>query len=794
MVTPPMLILPLDRKLLRDLGHMKGQMVAVSLVMACGLAMMIMPRSLILSLEGTRDAYYEHNRMADVFDSLKRAPLSLADRIAALPGVTAVEPRVVVDVTLDLPGLAEPATGHIVSLPEDHPQRLNQLFLRSGRMPQADQRRETVVSESFAKANKLKEGDSVVAVINGHRDTLFITGIGLSPEFVFEARAGETLPDNRRFGVFWMNYKAVAVAYNLDGAFNDICLDLGPGANPAPVIAAMDRLLATYGNQGAYTRRDQASAQRLNDELSVLHALSVAYPVVFLSVAAFMVNAVQARLIRLQREQIAQLKAQGFTSWEVGFHYLKFAFVIVTLGTIIGGIAGRFMGGGLISMYTLFFRFPVLAFHMDFSALGLALMVSTFAASIGVAGVVWQAVKLPPAEAMRPEPPANYKPSLLERLGVAQRFSPTFRMALRNIERRPLQSLFTIAGLALATGLMVLPGALSDSIDYLLTYQWNMSQRQDVVVFLVEASSGRGFHDLEHLPGVISAEPIRSVQTRLRRGPRSRKLAITGMPPGSDLNRLLDVKGRQLDLPEDGLVMSAKLAEVLNLKLGDDVQVEVLEGARPIRTATVRGLIDDFSGVAAYMDLASLRRFMREGDTINGAYLTIDSTKWDAFMRKIKDTPDSSIVLVKKEQLAAFRNTTGQSIGIVRKMYFTLAVIVAFGVVYNSARIALSERSRDLATLRVVGFSQREVAGVLLGELSMLVLAAMPVGLLFGRGLTTFIISALSTETVRMPLVVSPFTYSVAMIVVLTAALASFWVVARMLSKLDLVGVLKARE
>ena len=789
-----MLIEPLDKKLLRDLSHMKGQMIAVSLVMACGLAMMIMTRSLILTLEGTRDAYYQHNRMADVFGSLKRAPLAMAERLAKIDGVAAVEPRVVVDVTLDLPGVAEPATGHIVSLPEDHPQVLNQLFLRSGRMPQIDQRREAVVSEAFAKANGLQTGDSVVAVLNGRRDTLIITGIGLSPEFVFEARAGETLPDNKRFGVFWMNYRAVAVAYNLDGAFNDFCIDLSPGTATGPVIQEADRILAPYGNGGAYTRREHGSAQRLNDELNVLHALSVAYPIVFLSVAAFMVNAVLARLIRLQREQIAQLKAQGFSSAQVGLHYLKFAFVIVVLGTIIGGIAGRFMGGGLVNLYTIFFRFPSLVFRMDYSALGLALLVSAFAASVGVIGVVRQAVNLPPAEAMRPEPPADFKPSILERIGLAQRFSPVFRMALRNIERKPWSALFTIAGLSLATGLMVLPGAMADSIDYLLTYQWNMAQRQDVIAFLTEPGSGSAFHDLRHLPGVISAEPIRSVQARLRYGHHSRKLAITGMPPGSDLNRLLDAKGRSLDLPEDGLVMSSKLAEVLGARLGDQVQVEVQEGARPVHPVTIVGLVEDFAGVAAYMDLNSLRRFMREGETINGAYLTVDQTRWDAFMRKVKDTPRASVVLVKKDQLAAFRNTTGQSIGIVRKLYFVLAVIVAFGVVYNSARIALSERSRDLATLRVVGFSQGEVAGVLLFELSLLVVCALPLGLLFGRGLTTFIITTLSTETVRMPLIVSAFTYTTAIIVVGVASCGSFIVVARMLRKLDLVGVLKARE
>lgn len=785
---------PLDRKLFRDLSRMKGQMVAVSLVMACGLAMMVMTRSLILTLDSTREAYYQRYRMADVFGSLKRAPLAMADRLAAIPGVTAVEPRVVLDVTLDLPGLAEPATGHIVSLPEDKPQVLNQLFLRMGRMPRLDERREVVVSEAFAQANFLKPGDNVSAVINGRRDTLVITGIALSPEFVFEARAGETLPDNRRYGVFWMNYRAVAVAYNMDGAFNDFCADLAPGTAPGPVLAEMDRLLANYGALGAYTRKDHASAMRLDDEVRVLTALSVAYPVVFLSVAAFMVNAVLARLVRLQREQIAQLKALGYSSMQVGFHYMKFALVIVVLGTILGGIAGRYMGGGLVNLYTMFFRFPSLEFTFDFSALGLALLVSAGAASLGVVKVVRQAVKLPPAEAMRPEPPADFKPSILERLGLTKGFSPGFRMALRNIERKPWQAVFTMFGLSLATGLMVLPGAMNDSIDYLLTYQWNLQQRQDVVVFLTEPASPTGLHDIEHLPGVLRAEPVRSVQARLRYGHHSRKLAITGMPKGASLNRLLDDKGNAIVLPDEGLVMSEKLAEILGARIGDEVQVEVLEGQRPLRRVAITGLITDYAGVQAYMDIASLRRMMREGDTINGAYLTVDQAKWAEFMREAKDTPRASIVLVKKEQLAAFRNTTGQSIGILRQLYFTLAVIVAFGVVYNSSRIALSERSRDLATLRVVGFSQKEVASVLLGELGLLVLGALPLGLLFGRGLTTFIINSFSTETVRMPLVINPATYSVAVIVVLSAAGLSFLVVSRLIQKLDMVGVLKARD
>ena len=786
---------PLDRKLLRDLSRMKGQVVAVSLVMACGLAMMIMTRSLILTLDSTRSSYYQQNAMADVFATLKRAPLSAADRLKTLPGVAAIETRVVVDVTLDLPGLAEPATGHIISLPEDGgPQRLNRVFLRTGRFPRPDERREVVLGESFANANGLQPGDSLVAVINGRRETLKICGIGLSPEFVFEARAGETLPDHKRFSVIWMNYRALAVAYNMDGAFNDVCIDLAPGAPAAPVIEEMDRLLARYGSGGGYTRKEQASAQRIDDELRVLTSLSVAYPLVFLSVAAFMVNAVLARIVRLQREQIAQMKALGYSSSQVGVHYLKFVIVIGIIGTIIGGIGGRHLGEGLLSLYTQFFRFPHLQFQMDYGAVGLALGISLGASVLGVLTVVWQAVKLPPAEAMRPEPPADFKPSLFERIGLTRFFSPTFRMALRNIERRPWQAVFTCCGLALATGLMVLPGAMSDSIDHLLTFQWNSQQRQDVAVFLTEPASGKGFHDLEHLPGVIRAEPIRSVPARLKYGHHQRKLSVTGIPRGADLNRLLDDNERPIVMPEDGLLMSAKLAEILGARIGDAVRVEVLEGRRPAVDVPIRGLVTDFAGVAAYMDIHALQRILKEGDTVNGAYLAVDHNKWDEFMREVKDTPRAAFLMVKRDQLASFRETTGNNIGIIRKLYFVLAVIVAFGVVYNSARIALSERSRELATLRVVGFSLAEVRGVLVGELAMLVLLALPAGLLFGRGLALFIMSSFSTETVRLPILINPSTYSVAVIVVLVASAASFTLVSRMLAKLDLVGVLKARD
>ncbi len=788
------MISTLDRKLLRDIGGMKGQIMVASLVMACGVAMMIVSHSIILTLESTRDAYYQRYHMPDVFGSVKSAPLSLQHRLASIPGVAAVELRVVEGALLDMAGVQEPVKARLVSLPDSGQQTLNQIFLRRGRLPLVGAQREAVVSEAFALAHGLQIGDRITAIMNGHRDHLDICGIGLSPEFVFEAPPGQTLPDNRHYGVFWMRYQSLAVAFDLDGAFNDLCIDLSPGIPPQGVIEEVDRMLTIFGAPGAYALKDHSSSKRLNDELKIVHALAVAYPIVFLCVAAFMVNAVITRLVRLQREQIAQLKALGYTSWQVGGHYLNYALVIVVLGSVLGIFSGWYLGGLMLRVYTLLFHFPELHFRMDQSALVAALMVSVAAAVLGVAGAVWLAVKLSPAEAMRPEPPTDFKPSLLERLGVTKGTSLVFRMALRNIERRPWQAGFTVAGLALATGLLVLPGALADSVDSLLTYQWNDHFRQNVIVSMRDPSSRSTQHDLEHLAGVNLVEPVRGFLAHVSHGHHSRRLYILGFSKNSHLINPRDTQGRPIALPAEGLVVSQKLGEVLGVKIGDSLQVQTLEGRCETREIAVRGFMSDFYGMAAYMDIDAVRRHLRESETMTGAFLTVDQNRWDDFMRDVKSQPKIEFASAKKDQLAAFRASTGQSIGMLRQLFLWMAVIVAFGVVYNSARIALSERGRDLATLRVVGLTKREIAGVLLGELSLLVLVALPVGLLFGNSLALYVISAVSNETVRLPPHINPSTYAHSVLVVLTATGASFAMVSLMLSRLDLVSVLKARD
>lgn len=785
----------LDRKLLRDLRALKSQAIAVALVMACGLAMMIMTRSLILSLATTRDTYYEDHQFAQVFARLKRAPNAVREQLAAIPGVATVQTSIAIQVTLDVPGLLEPAVGLINSLPERGELVLNRLYVRAGKLPEGRTAiGEMAVGEAFAEAHGLKPGAKISAVLNGAKETFRLSGVVLSPEFVFEAPPGAALPDNKTYGVFWMPYKELATAFQMYGAFNTVAITLAPGASERDVIAAIDRVLAPYGARGAYGRTDHPSHRRVDDEIRILEGLAVAFPLVFLSVAAFMTNSVMSRQISLQREQIAMLKACGFSNRQVGGHYFKFSLAIVLGGVGAGTVGGIFLGYRLVGMYHLFFRFPHLDFLLDTRVLVTAAMVSALAAFVGVAGAVRRAVRLPPAEAMRPEAPASYRPSFVERMRVARLFSASFRIALRNIHRRPVRSGLTCLALALATGILIVPNSFRDGVAHVIDFQWDVIQRQTVTLSLVEPEASRAIADFRHMPGVVWAEPFRYVPVELRAGPIRRRLGLQGLPELGTLNRVIDARPQQLALPARGIVMSAKLAEVLQVKPGDEIVARVLEGRERELSIPIVGLADDFAGVAAYMQLQALNRLMLEGDRISGAHVVVERARWPEFLDAVKNTPRIAGCVIKDSLREGFRRTTAESIGLLQKIYMLFATIVAFGIIYNSARISLSERSRELATLRVLGFTRGEVGAVLVGELVLLTAVALPLGLVLGSAFAKGILTAVNTETVRLPLVLTTANYAFAVLVVALASTFSALFAARKVAEIDLVSALKALD
>jgi putative ABC transport system permease protein len=789
-----MVIRPLDRKLLRDIWSLKGQALAISLVIGAGVAMFIMYLSTFHSLRLTQEAYYERYRFGHVFTRLTRAPNSLADRIAELPGVARVETRVVVDVTLDVPGLAEPASGRLIGV--DVPMRpmLNDVFLRRGRLPAPGRPDEVLVSEGFALARALEPGDAIGAIINGRRRDLSIVGIALSPEYIYSIRPGELIPDDSRFGIFWMHGRGLAAAFDMERGFNDLSLTLLPGALDADVIARLDRLLATYGGLGAIPRSLQTSHWYLDSELTQLQSIGLVLPVVFLLVAAFLLNVVLTRIVSVQREQIAALKALGYTNRELGWHYTKLSLIIGAAGALLGTLFGAWMGSGMTSLYNAFFRFPTLTYNLPPGVVLGGVLVSFAAAILGALNAVRGAVALPPAEAMRPEPPARFRQSLLERLGLARYVSAPVRMILRNVGRHPARAATSIIGIAASVSMLILGTFFLDSIAVLMDLQFFAIQRQDVTVSFALPASGRAMHELRRLPGVLDAEPMRAVPARLSAGHRSRIVSVQGLLPAPELNRVVDVAGGPMPLPPGGLVLSLKLAEVLGARTGDVVTMEVLDGRRPVRDVPIAGIVEEYMGTSAYMAIDALRTLVGEGGTVSGAFLKVDPDAVDTLYARLKEIPLVAGVSLKRSAIESFQRTLAETFYVMIFFNLLFSSVIAFGVVYNAARVSLSERSRELASLRVLGFTRGEISLILLGELAVVVVAAIPIGLVMGYVFAGALVAAFNTELYRFPLVVTPRTFGYAAIAVLVAATISGLVVRRRLDHLDLVAVLKTRE
>jgi putative ABC transport system permease protein len=784
----------LHRKLIRDLLHMKGQAVAIALVVASGIAVFVMMVSVWNALEMTRQTYYDRYRFADVFASLKRAPLTLVDRIAAIDGVKQVDPRVVMDVTLDLKGLDEPGVGRLISIPASRRPRLNDLYLKEGRYLEPNRPGEVLVSDAFAAAHAFRPGDSFEAIINGALQKLTVVGIAMSPEYVFQIRGGELVPDDKRFGIIWMDERELSAAFDMEGAFNNVTLTLLRGASEEEVLRRVDQLIEPYGGAGSYGRDEQMSARFLSDEIKQLRGMAIIAPSIFLSVAAFLLHVVLSRQISLQREQIAALKAFGYSHREVGVHYGQFVLLIVIAGTILGTIAGLRFGKGMTGMYAEFYHFPEFLYHIDPGVVGLAIGISLLSALIGTWGAVKRAIDLPPAEAMRPEPPAEFRRSLLERIGWMKLFSPAGRMIVRELERRPWKALLSTLGIALSVAVLVLGRFGTDALDYLIEFQYFITQRQDVSVSFVEPVSSEAEYALQQLPGVLRSETYRAVPTRIHGRHRSRRVAILGLPQQRELNRLIDAEENQAKLPPTGLLLNDALAEALGVGVGDRVRVEVLEGERPTWEVPVTGIIAEFSGTTAYMSREALAALLGEQGSISGAHLRVDPLQMKTLYDQLKQTPRVAAVTIKDAALEGFRETIAENQTMMQGFIVGFACVIAFGVVYNTARVSLSERSREMGTLRVIGFSRAEISTILLGELAILTLAAIPIGIVFGFAFAWTMVQSIDAELFRFPLIISPRTMAFAAGVTICASVISGLIVRRRLDHLDLVSVLKQRE
>jgi putative ABC transport system permease protein len=785
---------PLNAKLGRDLWHMKGQALAIALVIATGVMMLVMMTGLVNSLSETKRAYYERYRLADVYAPVVRAPDRLMEHIAALPGVASTQARVTGTALVNLPGLAVPIQARALSLPDRGETALNAIYLRDGRRLNRDRADEILLLESFAKAHDLRPGDALQATMNGARRTFDIVGLAQSPEFLYVTAPGELVPDDARFGVIWMSRSALSAAYGMSGAFNEAIVGLERGASQPAIFAAIDRVLDPYGGLGAYGLADLLSDQFVTQEIAGLEAAAISVPPLFLAVAAFLLYIVIGRMVQSEREEIGLMKAFGYTNIEVGAHYLKLVLVIALGGAVLGSLFGILAGRALVGVYLVYFKFPFLVFQLDPGSFVIGFAVSVLAASAGGALVLRHVFALTPAAAMRPPAPADY--SRTGRIGAAfnRYLDQPSRMVLRRLTRQPGRMLGAVAGLACGMGLSVAMISIFASFERTVDLTFTVVDRSDVTVSFTHAVSDKTLFELARMDGVLSVEPTRSVPAILRNGRLSHRGALTGMAEAPRLYRALDADQSAIALRGEGIVLSRALSEKLDLRPGQMLSVEVRTGAQPVLSLPVVQIADPLLGAPAYLPLDALNRVLGEPGRVSGAYLSIDSAKAEAIYARLRDMPTVAGVSLKAQARDAFQRMMNEGAGATRYVMAALAFIITFGIVYNSARIAQAERARDLASLRVLGFTKGEAAFVLLGELAVVTLAALPLGAALGYGLSILIAQAYSTEIYQIPALFDPPSYGSAVLVVVGAALASGWAVKRDLDRTDLVATLKTRE
>ncbi|RWA68092.1 MAG: FtsX-like permease family protein [Mesorhizobium sp.] len=784
----------LDTKLFRDLVRLWAQALAIALVVGGGVATLLLAVGSYRSLDETRTAYYERYGFADVFATARRAPKALIRRIAEIPGVAAVDARIAQFALLDIPVQTAPATGVVVSLPEVGEAKLNRLYMRAGRTPDPGRDDEVVVNENFAEAHRFTLGSGFAAILNGRKRDLRIVGIALSPEYIYAVGPGDIMPDGRRFGVIWMSERTLASAYDLEDAFSSVSLKLLPGTSEREAMTRLDDLLDRYGGRAAYGRKDQTSHAWLDHELDMLNNMSRTLPPIFLLVSAFLVNLTLSRLVSLEREQIGLVKALGYRNASVVLHYLKFVGIITAVGIVIGSVVGTWLGSYVTGIFADFFRFPFLLFTKSPDLYVAAAGLSLLAAAVGALRALREVVNLAPAVAMQPPAPPVFHRTLPLRLSLAGVVSQPTRMMLRNIARHPVRSTFTALGMSLATAILIVSLFTGGTMEQLIDVTYFLADRQDATVSFFEKRPQEVAFQIARLPGALNAEPYREVPVRIRNGHVERRIMIRARPPGAELNRIIDADLQPVVLPQSGLAISDMLAKILKVRVGDTVEVDLLDGERRTVSLPVAALVEDYLGMRGMMDQEALARLLREAPMANGINVSLDTNRRDEFYTAVKTMPVVSSLALRTASLASFRDVVALLVTTMSSIYTGLAAVIAFGVVYNNARVSLSERARELASLRVLGFTRGEVLRILLLELALLTLMAQPPGWAIGYGLAWIMKTNLAGELMRVRLVVEPATYVFASAIVIAAAVLSALIVRRRVNQLDLVAVLKTRD
>ena len=783
---------------MRDLWQRKGSLGALVLIGAVGLTFLICMVSVYQDLVRSRDSFYRDYRLPDFTIALKRAPDRLAKLAQQYPNVVEAEGRIKMSGRVSIEGFDDPISATVQSVPHPRATHFNELLIKSGTWFTGDGRRQVIVNEAFAEAHGLLPGDELTLVLMGQQQTFRIVARALSPEYVYVVPTGGSLaPDSKRSAVLFLPQRELAQAADLDGAFNELVGKLkDPSRGPMRAsLTQLEELLEPYGVTTATPYWDAPSVQFLQSDIDGLRVSATVMPSICLVVVALVLNIVMGRLVAQQRVIIGTLKALGYNTFQIVLHYTGFGITVGLGSSLVGVWAGSWLQGVMLEIYRAVYNLPIErpGFYPEIA--GSAVVIGMLFAVLGTVFGVRRAARLEPAEAMRPPPPEKGGKIFLERLPfVWALLSFRWRLVLRTIFRNPYRTSVTLGAAIVATAVMVESLSMAGAIDHLMYNEFVATARQDLTVQLREPAGKESRRELELLPGVTAVEAQLNVPCEISRGPRRRLISASGLETSDGLKKILDAEGQIIPVPSTGIVLSDKLARILGVKVGDVVVLKALIANRGETEVPVAGIANTYLGLGAYAHIEYLSRLVGEPWSANTYLLQVSPPHADALIEALQERPLVQSSDWRLTSLQNMKQVMDQGMGFMLTVIVLFSGGLAFGSVLNTALVSLSEREREVGTLRVLGYTPPQILLIFAGESILVNLVGLFFGWFAGIGLARWIVVAYDTEIFRFPAVTPPSAIYWSSFTLIFFLLLAQLLVYRFLTSMPWLDVLKIRE
>lgn len=790
---------PLDKKLLREIRFNAGSLLVVVVIIAFGAGSYVGMGSAQRVLETSQAAYYNAYRFADFWVDVKKAPLTEIERLAELKGVEIVQSRVVFDIILDLPDQPRPVNGRLISFPEQRDaSTLNDLFLIRGTGFSRDRDEELIVSDSFALAHDLGPGDQIHLILNRRREAFTIVGTCVSPEYVYMVRGeGDLMPDPEHFGVLYVKERYARDVLDFQDACNNV---VGRFASISPsqqktLLGDIETRLEPYGVFSAILRERQASNRFLTDEIDGLRVSAVIMPLIFLAVSAMALSVLLRRLVERQRVTIGTLKALGYSNARLFRHFIFFGLIVGFVGGLIGCVIGIGLRQSMINLYAEFYHFPKYIIEAHPELMLQAVGISVLFAVVGALRGARRVLRLQPAESMRAKPPEKGHAIVLERWrGLWRRLDFKTHLALRDVFRNKGRTISGVASATIACSILIMMFSMFDAVHFMVAFQFEHTNRGNATIGMRDARNAGALFEGRNMPSVIYAEPTLGVVCDMRNGRFSRRQSILGLDQPHILTVPRDAGLQPIEIPSEGLVLSKKLASILHVAAGDTVELKPIRGQPQPRTAFVSGIVDSFIGIDCYASIGYLSEVIDQPASVNGIQARIDENARPAFFAAVKDLPNAQGLSLNRDAQANIEETFVKSLRYSIGVMILFAGVIGCGSLINLATVEIGDRTREISTLRVLGYHPREIAGVYLRQNAVIfglgLLAAIPLGY--------FLVVALSraydTELFRMPVIFRWQAVGWSLLISAMFVVIAQVVVVRKIQKLDWLEGVKVKE